>query len=58
MSLKKSYKKICVQDAFHLENNETVTFKISSRPHSQDEYVLIFAGLIMRILSLFRIIPK
>ena len=34
--------KIRLQDAFHLENNEIVTFKTSCRPDFEDEYVLIF----------------
>ena len=42
-----------LQDAFHLVNNETVTSKISCRPDFQDEYILMFAGMFLRVLSLF-----
>ena len=33
---KKPQKKLRLQDAFHLENNEIVKFKISCRPDFQD----------------------
>ena len=47
-----------LQKVFHLENNEIVTFKISCRPDFQDKYVLMFAGMFLRVLPLFRTIPK
>ena len=56
--LKKSLKQIRLQDAFHVGNNETVTFKTSCRPDFQDKYVLMFAGMFLRVLLLFQIIPK
>ena len=41
-----------------LESNGTVKFKISCRQDFQDEYVLMFAGMFLRVVSLFRTIPK
>ena len=47
-----------LKDAFHLENNEIVAFKIFCRPDFQDEDVLMFDGMFLRVLLLFRAIPK
>ena len=58
VSLKTLEKKIRLQGSFHLENNEIITFKICCRPDFQDEYVLIFAGMFLRVLLLFRTIFK
>ena len=58
MSLKKSSKKMQPRDTFHIENNEIVMFQIGCRPYFQDECILMFAGLFLRVLSLFRTIPK
>ena len=52
------WKKIGLQDAFRLENNGIVTFKINCRPDFQDENVLMFAGMFLRVLALFQTIPK
>ena len=41
-----------LQDAFDLENNKFVSFKMSCRLDFQDDYVLMFAGC-LRVLSLF-----
>ena len=46
------------RDTFHIENNEIVMFQIGCRPYFQDECILMFAGLFLRVLSLFRTIPK
>ena len=46
------------RDSFHIENNEIVMFQIGCRPYFQDECILMFAGLFLRVLSLFRTIPK
>ena len=42
----------------YLENNEVVTFKISYRPDFQDEYVLMFTGMFLLVVLLFRTIFK
>ena len=55
---KKVRKKIRLQGAVHLENNEIVLFMISCRRDFQDDYVLMFAGMFLRVLSLYRAIPK
>ena len=47
-----------LKDAFHLENNEIVAFKICCRPDFQDEDVLMFDGMFLRVLLLFHAIPK
>ena len=55
---KKSQKTILLQNN---ENDEIVMFKISCssrRADFQDKYVLMFAGMFMRVHLLFRTIPK
>ena len=58
VSLKKLLKKICLQDAIYLKNNELVTFKISCKSNFKGKFVLMFAGRFLRVLSLFWTIPK
>ena len=55
---KKFIEKRRLKDAFHLENNKIVAFKICYRPDFQDEDVLIFDGMFLRVLLLFQAIPK
>lgn len=38
VSLKKLLKKICLQDAIYLKNNELVTFKISCKPDFKGKF--------------------
>ena len=47
-----------LQDAFHLEDNEVVTLKISCRPDFQDGYALMFSDMLLQVLLLFQTIPK
>ena len=47
-----------LEEVFHLENNEIVAFKICCRPDFQDEDVLMFDGMFLRVLLLFHAIPK